>query len=470
MRCLLLASVWLITCGQGPSLLSLISKRPLCVLHDSMAPAPEAELTETLLEAIQALRFEFDIKLFDVSWERDDNTLSWLSRTCGRCSDRLVIARAESLRSLMPSLETAWLPECVPPEVRSVLFLTDSIDGAEPSPCLRDGYCLLGDSLRRHLENIPRGQVSVGARSKGSNLFYDAIISLSTNATVLLKRLSQTLLAHGLEPWQLHTSDSRMLEADADLEMLFRHVLLKPTIPLGGLTLGPPKATPPAPWSSWQCHSAGMAEFADPDSGPRAGSKEFCLLERVSCCTGSEFTFHTSSVESPNLPPARFVSQGHPNISLDIRPSQVPYAVRDCHLRVPVAYLWGHGWEANPAHLLHDAVRPLNLAAHLPARDCNPVHGMMAWLHVRLRCVISGLSRAAALPALFRDGMERGTEESKRADRSHCVASAMEGIRISRRIPGDSVRSLPVHRRPHSASVAPASPRSVLALLPGVLR
>jgi hypothetical protein len=355
----MLISVWLLASGQDPSLLSLVSKRPLCVVHDSTAP--EAELTETLLEAIQALRFDFTVSIFDVAWSsEDDDAASFLRKVCGQCSDRLVIARTESLYGLMPLMAHAWQPDCAPPAVRSVLFPTDFLDGVEPSPCLGgDGHCLLDYSVIR--------------LSDGPKLFYDAVISLSANSTVL-NELSQKILAHGLTPWQLHTGDSRMLESEADLGMLFQRVF-PPPIPRGGFTLGPATSAPLAAWSSWQCHSAGTAGYDVPENG-RAGSEEFCLLERVSCCTGSDFTFHASSVESPNLPPARFVSQCHPNISIAVRPSQAPYVVPNCHLHAPVAYLWGHGWEANPGHLLHDTVRPQN---HTASPAC-AVPGTCAWV------------------------------------------------------------------------------------------
>jgi hypothetical protein len=455
-RGILLALTWLLTSGQDPSLLSIVSKRPLCVIHDSMAP--EAKLTETLLEATQALRFDFSINVYDVSWDSEEGAGSegaeLLSGTCGPCSERLVIARSESLHGWMMSLAAAWVPACLPPAVRSVLVLTDFMDGVEPSPCLRDGHahCVLNNVVVKD--------------SDGFKLLFDAIMSLSDSANAMvLDRMSQSLLALGLTPWKVHTS--KMLETEADQGMLLRRIFSPPT-DLGRLTLGPLKApAAPSMWSSWQCHPAGMAEFDDPDTGRRDGSQEFCLLERVPCCTGTEFTYHTSSLESPNLPPARFVSQSHPNISIAVRPSQAPYVdvLPDCHLHVPVAYLWGHGWEANPAHLLHDAVH-----APLP-RAASPVC-QAVWLVSTCVCLCCTITIYGSLlqlfPLFFGDGMERSTEESNRADRSLRMACTMEGIRIypDRNFFG----SPPVHRGLHIASVAPASPRSVLALLPGVLR
>jgi hypothetical protein len=174
-------------------------------------------------------------------------------------------------------------------------------------------------------------------------------------------------------PWRVHTGNSRILESEADLGMLLQQVF-PPAVAAGGVTLGPSKAmevgAAPAQvdveagagarfgyWSSWECHSAGMPGYEVPEQGP-AGSDQFCLLERVSCCTGNDFSFHVANLESPNLPPERIGAEAQPQYSIAVRPSPEPYLIRDCHVHVPVAYLWGHGWEANPAHLLHDAVRP----------------------------------------------------------------------------------------------------------------
>jgi hypothetical protein len=354
-RGILLALGCALSYGQASSIHSVVSKRLLCVVHDSTAP--EASATETLLDAIQALRYDFIVKYLDVSHHLDGlPAANVLTDSCGLCTDRLVIARAQTLTDSSMHELFQGVPEwCLPPAVRGVLFLMDFLDGLEPSPCLDSpGRLCVLDS-------------SVYIRKDGGHiLLHDAIISLAANITAVDRITPQVMLEFGLMPWERHSIDPRMLEAEADLGVLLQRIF-RPQIPLHGVTLGfsnrsegtrgPASAPSPAAWSSWECHPAGLPGYQVPENGP-PGADEFCLLQRVTCCTGEEFAFHAGTGSpSPSLPPRRIGSQSSPNLAIAVRASPAAYLVNDCHLHAPVAYLWGHGWEANPGHLLHDAVR-----------------------------------------------------------------------------------------------------------------